>query len=133
MAAEPGILEAMVIDALKLGIIAAHTAPALFAAAPTDERPRSSEWARYQSQLGYRVTTLRHETIQFKDPLTRWLLDQFNGERSIEDIAQALASLSTPIPGEEERREMSLEEAREAVTNGLKGLGPSGLINLLPP
>ena len=131
MAPESGILEAVLIDTLKLGIFEAHSASALFTALPTDDRPHSSDWAKYQSQLGNRVTTLRHETLQFKDPLTRWLLNQFNGERSIEDIAQALANLSTTIPGEEERREMSHEEARDAVANGLNALCQTGLIKSL--
>jgi len=126
-APEPRALEGVLIESLRLGTIEGYLSPAPFVTSP-GEHPLASAWARYQLQFGGGVTTLRHHTVNISDNFGRWLLSQFDGTQSIDDIARAMAASVKPKPGETVDFDKELEEARGLVSEGVKQLAKVTLI-----
>jgi protein-lysine methyltransferase-like protein len=87
-------LTAMLLRCFCHGVIEIDAFPVPLTAT-ISERPQASLLARKQLETGALLTSLRHCTVAFEDPITKHLLTLLDGTRTID---QLVAELSQALP-----------------------------------
>jgi hypothetical protein len=127
-AIEEEAFAAVVREFIEMGAVEAHLSPPPYATR-LEERPATSDWARYQQRQGPGgITSLRHQTLHIQDPFGQWLLSQLDGTRTPAEISHALASTVKPDAQGHLDFDKELQEAQTLVQEGLQKFLQLGLL-----